>query len=561
MSIQVTFDHYYNYQEMTDILQMLQSKYPHLMNLYSLGKSTEGRDIWAIEITNTTTGGYADKPAYYIDGNHHAGEVTGSMATMYAIHYLLTTASEKVQYLLDNFTFYMIPRVSPDGAETYLTTPHHLRSVNRPYPYGDLMPGLQPKDINGDGEILLMRIPSLYGGWKVSDKDPRLMIKRAPDDRGGKYYHVVTEGELIEYDGLEIMAAPEKWGLDFNRNYPNCWFPEYRQPGAGPYPLSNAENKMVADFVLAHPNIGSAVTNHTTGGVFVYPPGTKPSKEGEPQDVAMFKAVGKMATDETGYVNVNIFDEFLADVVNFSSGAFDDWMYGHQGIPAYTSELWDLQIRAGVTVWPRRPKDDDTVAEDNLKVLQWCDANLGEGHFMNWTAFEHPQLGPVDIGGILFKFVHQNCPPAFLEQECAKINNFYLRHATTLPKVQITKAEAIKQDESTWKLVLEVVNDGYLPTYLTQEALNIKVDKPIEVTLDVPADTKIIMGKANQSIGHLEGFSQLNSDYQFGNIRMKQKNPGMKRVEWVVQGTAGQKIDIFVHSQKAGKAKAGLVLQ
>ena len=41
--------------------------------------------------------------------------------------------------------------------------------------------------------------------------------------------------------------------------------------------------------------------------------------------------------------------------------------------------------------------------------MQWCDANLPAGsYFQEWTAFDHPQLGPVEIGGWKYKYVFQN---------------------------------------------------------------------------------------------------------------------------------------------------------
>lgn len=56
---------------------------------------------------------------------------------MAAIHLIVTLVQgygkkDNITNLLDNFTVYVIPRISPDGAEKVLTTPEQLRSVNRP---------------------------------------------------------------------------------------------------------------------------------------------------------------------------------------------------------------------------------------------------------------------------------------------------------------------------------------------------------------------------------------------------------------------------------------------
>jgi hypothetical protein len=49
----------------------------------------EGREIWLAQITNPETGPPSEKPAFRVDGNAHAGEVTGSMAALYLIETLL----------------------------------------------------------------------------------------------------------------------------------------------------------------------------------------------------------------------------------------------------------------------------------------------------------------------------------------------------------------------------------------------------------------------------------------------------------------------------------------
>ena len=103
----------------------------------SICTTPEDRQVWACEITNYATGDVLEKPAYYVDGNHHAGEVTGSMAAIHLIYTLVTKygKDEKITALLDGNAVYVIPRITPDGAQTYLTSFEKLRSVNRPYPF------------------------------------------------------------------------------------------------------------------------------------------------------------------------------------------------------------------------------------------------------------------------------------------------------------------------------------------------------------------------------------------------------------------------------------------
>lgn len=70
------FDTFYRYAELTALLQDYAAARPDLLQLRSLGQSHEGREIWLMVITHTATGRDEDKPAFWVDGNIHAGEVT-----------------------------------------------------------------------------------------------------------------------------------------------------------------------------------------------------------------------------------------------------------------------------------------------------------------------------------------------------------------------------------------------------------------------------------------------------------------------------------------------------
>ncbi len=564
------FDHYYTYPELTQTLQQLMQDYPGLIQVESICTTPDQHEVWAATITNFATGDPLKKPACYADGNHHAGEVTGSMAALGLIVKLVQGYGnqENITTLLDHSTVYVIPRISPDGAELILTTPEQFRSVNRPYPYDEMTPGLHPKDMDGDGVIRMMRVKDANGVWKPMDKDPRILVKRSPSDFGGTYYNLYPEGEILGYDGLHIQPGEGKWNLDFNRNYPLGWFPESRQPGAGAYPLSNPENKAVAEFVLSHPNICCGVTFHTSGGCYIYPPGTKPEAQADSRDMRMFKEIGAMATEETGYGCFNIFDAFLTDTVNYSSGAFDDWMYQCQGIPTYTAELWDLAIRAGVPdVYPRtKPVSDQQQAENIYLCYQWLDANAQNNPvpaILPWTEFEHPQLGTVEIGGPDFKFTWQNCPVGYLEQEVEKNVNFCLRMAATLPHLQIESFTAEKQAEGVYQITAVVRNAGYLPTFVCNEAKTLRVDRPLKAKLTLDGT---ILTDTPEEIGHLEGFSGVksyklnNNSYGYSNVKAYYQPEYLKKLSWMVAAPAGTSVSLWVGNDKSGSVSASITL-
>ena len=84
------YDHYYQYEELTGILEGYEKEYPDYCRLESVGEASSGRKIWLMSVTKLAAGDFADKPAYGVHANIHAGEVTGTMCAMYFLDYLLT---------------------------------------------------------------------------------------------------------------------------------------------------------------------------------------------------------------------------------------------------------------------------------------------------------------------------------------------------------------------------------------------------------------------------------------------------------------------------------------
>ena len=76
------FDTFYRHAELTRLLQEYAAARPGLVQLRSIGKSFEGRDIWLLVLTHTATGADTDKPAIWVDGNIHAAELTASTACL-----------------------------------------------------------------------------------------------------------------------------------------------------------------------------------------------------------------------------------------------------------------------------------------------------------------------------------------------------------------------------------------------------------------------------------------------------------------------------------------------
>ena len=70
------FDEFPRYEALTRLLFSYAEACPNLVSVRSIGKSFEGREIWVVILTNTATGIDVEKPAFWLDGNIHAAELT-----------------------------------------------------------------------------------------------------------------------------------------------------------------------------------------------------------------------------------------------------------------------------------------------------------------------------------------------------------------------------------------------------------------------------------------------------------------------------------------------------
>lgn len=553
----IDFTRYYRPHEVEAALKAWAEEYPHLCSLRSIGTSYEGRSIWLLTLTNQATGADDEKPAFWLDANIHATEVTGCMGALHVIQTVLTGYGHdpNLTALLDERALYIVPCLNPDGMEQALTSPVYVRSGTRRYPFTDDRDGLYPADIDGDGLILQMRVVDPDGGWKVSERDPRLMRRRAPDERGGTYYRVYTEGLIRNFDGYEVKIAPPAQGLDFNRNFPYIWAPEGVQRGAGPYPTSEPEIRAAVEFLTSHLNVSGAISYHTYSGAILRPYSDKPDDQMPIDDLWTYKELGNRGQEITGYKHVSVYHGFRYHPREVMRGAFDDWAYEQLGIFAFTVELWDMIGEAGI-------KDRDFIEwfrdhpeEDDLKLLRWNDEQLGGAGFVNWRPFNHPQLGPVEIGGWIERRTFGNPPEQFLLRTLEPNTRFVLAFAQTGPRLELRHVQAEALGGDLYRLQAVVVNSGYLPTYGSRKALEVKAVQPIEVEVLLPEGGEIVSGERRQEIGQLEG--RANKRALWGGSF---PTDHLRHLTWTVRAPAGSSVSVVARSQRAGTARATVQL-
>ncbi|KAL7306812.1 hypothetical protein TKK_0000976 [Trichogramma kaykai] len=114
---------HHNYTELTRILHDLQSNYPDIARVYSIGKSVKARELWVIELTSPSDKNRGehdpDKPEMKYIGNMHGNEVVSRELLLLLARYLCENygTDERVTKIMNSTTIHIMPSMNPDGYE------------------------------------------------------------------------------------------------------------------------------------------------------------------------------------------------------------------------------------------------------------------------------------------------------------------------------------------------------------------------------------------------------------------------------------------------------------
>jgi hypothetical protein len=200
--MQPALDRFHRYSELTEILRAFAQRRPDLFTLESLGRSHEGRDIWLATATHRATGAASDKPAFWIDGNIHAAELTASTA---CLHFLSTLeqgygSDPDITRLLDTRALYVCPRINPDGAEWALADkPSSSAPPPARIPSTRTRSTAERRGRRRGRPHPVHAHPDPNGAFKAHPDDARLMIPRDPVEAGGRYWRIIPEGAAHEF--------------------------------------------------------------------------------------------------------------------------------------------------------------------------------------------------------------------------------------------------------------------------------------------------------------------------------------------------------------------------
>lgn len=115
---------YQTHDEMKDILDAVHKKFPDITRVYSLPiQSVQGKDLWAIEITDYPGDHEIGEPEFKYIGNMHGNEAVGRQLLITLAQYICEeydSGSPDMQRLVNSTRIHILPTMNPDGFDMAL---------------------------------------------------------------------------------------------------------------------------------------------------------------------------------------------------------------------------------------------------------------------------------------------------------------------------------------------------------------------------------------------------------------------------------------------------------
>lgn len=554
--VKLDFNRWHDTAELYAAMKTLEKAYPKFLKYVSLGKSHGGRDIAAMIINNPDTGADTTKAAMYIEANIHGNEVQGGEVCLYTIWYLMEHYGkiDRITRLVDERAFYIVPTVNPDGRDYFMHgTGAGARTGHVPVDEdGDgLFDEDGPDDLNGNGTIEQIRkyVPG-QGTHRISALDPRIMEPVRPGDKGD---WILLGQEGLDNDGDGRVNEDGPGGYDPNRNFAADWQPAYVQNGAMDYPFQLPEAKAVNDFLMAHPNIAGLQTYHNTGGMILRSPGAEQTGEYPRADVASYDELGRTGERMLPFYRYIVIWSGLYTV----RGGVTDWGNDGLGIVSFSNELWNSGQYFTSPELKEQQKETDSPITPRAANYFFNDFLEFGDQFVEWQAFDHPQFGKVELGGM--KKTFGRVPPRFMNEElCHRNMAFTLYQADEMPLMRMGEPDVTAIGDGVYRVRLDLINDKAVATIMVKAATN-NVVPPDLITVDGKGvDVLSASWVANK---WRPGVAEMIDQADLRRIMVRSGHPAhaTRTLQYLVKGTGS--ITVTYTSVKGGTARKTITLK
>ena len=491
-------DAFLPYEELEAYVEKLAAAAPELVQVSDIGLSRGKRRILLLSVTNFATGAPERKPAFLIQAHIHCHELGGTIAALYTVRQLILDHVDGG--ILDRVVFQILPRLNPDGAEEVIRHSGYIRS--RWDQTGELPNTLVQEDVDGDGLILSMRIETPDGDMVRDSRDPRCLVPRRADSTG-PFYRMLPEGTIHNWDGVtrEGFRFHGRM-LDWNRNWGAFWSPF--EAGAGDYPMSEPEIRYHADFLVNNPNFFGGIAYHNGWGAILRAPDQPGDDSFSAADLRCYRKLAEMGEQLTGYpAFAGCKFHSRSELDTHRAGNFTDWLFFHLGLFGFVIELGTVETSSGL--------DTRTILNDSLRseeeycapreVLADDDRHPERRRaYHPWRPFLHPQLGPVEIGGVDIP-VFAVPAPDYLRKVCERVHAFTLHLASKCPRLVVSALEVVEIGDLK-RVRLRLHNRGEFPTNISEAGARLPARRKPLIRIHPQPGVEIISLEKDRELNH-----------------------------------------------------------
>lgn len=358
------FDHYPRPDQIVDFLRQLEEDYPDLVEVWQIGESWQGRPILAARVANERLPGLEGRPQMYTDGQHHARELISSSVPLYTLWWLVDRYGKDplASYLVDTRNSYFVPSVNVDGSQIVLNDNQDWRKTANPTCCDDDQDGAIDEDAPvgygyGTQSVVAYEFDQAWAdqnptdpfqpGWRDRLVGQPAFLGYATGALGGE----VRSIEAIDQDGDGETWEDPIGGTDSNRNYDWFWEEGSQDPRSetfrGPQVWSEPQTRTIRDFVEELDHLATGIAYHSGVDVILHPWGY--DNLVELGDAAWFELMGRKGSELTevnGYRGSS--HTWTARGLYGAYGSTMDWLYGTQGVYAFSPEVYGGSNRVGI---------------------------------------------------------------------------------------------------------------------------------------------------------------------------------------------------------------------
>ena len=141
------------------------------------------------------------------------------------------------------------------------------------------------------------------------------------------------------------------------------------------------------------------------------------------------------------------------------------------------------------------------------RLMKWWDEQEErEEIYKPWTQFEHPQLGAVEIGGLLNRHLAGQTLPD-LERISQGTYQFTLEHASRYPRVILEDVNADAVGGDVYRIRARVANRGHFPTHVSNKGKNLRRLRSVRVEFHPASGVNLLSNQGHHHIGHMNGLT------------------------------------------------------